>query len=231
MRTIYASFLIATVTLASTPTRAAALTIVETYTASQFDFNIILPGIPDGGGGLNFNFTATQPTIDSTPGSVSFEGQPVDFDGTEASFIASTYTGTINVPATSGPATVPSTATGTATGPAWTLPQDFTFILPNFDLGPGFSDNSFDLVHGTTDWGAEFPSWQSPVVPELNGFGVFFSGVQDIQNVVPDTGGGTAQFSMVQSGAHEIGAVPEPSAFALGLISLLSLGFLVRRGR
>ena len=50
--------------------------------------------------------SAALSSISFTPGSVTFQGQPVDFSGTEATFISGTVEGVVNVPAAGGPSQV-----------------------------------------------------------------------------------------------------------------------------
>ena len=65
------------------------------YQDAVVRIDVTLPGVPDGGGGINFttDLKSTSP-LSLTPGSVIFQGQPVDFSGTEACSLAGTYTGT-----------------------------------------------------------------------------------------------------------------------------------------
>ncbi|MFV1968950.1 MAG: PEP-CTERM sorting domain-containing protein [Pirellulaceae bacterium] len=204
--------------------------VIETYAATA-DIELVLPGIPDGMGGLEFEAEFKFTSLDFTPGSVTFAGQPVDFDGTESDFVAGTYTGTAHVPVNVGPAVAPFHFDFSVTDPPFDGP--FDFILPNIKLGPGFSENYLDIVPGPTDLDGLVPNWQSSVVPELNGKPVFFFGPHELQNVLPEGEDGLfGQFSLSTIGHTNISVVPEPSTFALaflGLLGLLGWGWRRRR--
>jgi hypothetical protein len=127
--------------------RAGAV-IVETFTG-QFRANIRLPLNDDGGGGLVAPPGPLLPlAIDFTPGCVTFQGQPVDFDGTEADFLASSYEYSYDIPVNSGPATVPVTGGFGGNGPVWVGPVFGGVDIPSIDLGPAFSQNNLDITPG-----------------------------------------------------------------------------------
>jgi hypothetical protein len=162
---------------------------VETFTG-QFRANIRVPLNNDGGGGLVAPPGPVAPlVIDFTPGSVTFEGQPIDFDGTEASFLASTYEYSYNIPVNSGPATVPATGAFGGAGPVWVGPVTGGVDIPFIDLGPGFSQFNLDIP---APQGIEhmtgIQNWQSAVVPQLNGRTVIIQADATILNVDPITG-------------------------------------------
>jgi len=171
---------------ATSETRAGAV-IVETFTG-EFQANIRLPLNDDGGVLVAPPGPLVPLVLDFTPGSVTFQGQPVDFDGTEADFIATSYEYSYTIPVNSGPATVPATGGFGGTGPVWVGPANGGVDIPSINLGPGFSQNFLDI---TAPQGIQhmtvIPNWQSPVVPELNGRTVIFQVDANILNVDPIT--------------------------------------------
>jgi hypothetical protein len=98
----------------------AQSTQVETFTASGV-VQCTLPGTPSPSG-VNFATQASVMSVDFTPGSVVFNGTPVDFDGTEPQFLASAIDGPLVVPVSSGPAITTVIGTGTVLGPGGTTP-------------------------------------------------------------------------------------------------------------
>jgi hypothetical protein len=168
--------------------RAGAV-IVETFTG-QFRANIRIPLNDDGGGGLVAPPGPLLPlAIDFAPGSVTFQGQPVDFDGTEASFLASSYEYSYNIPVNSGPATVPVPGGFGGNGSVWVGPVFGGVDIPSIDLGPAFSQNNLDITPGQgIQHQTVIPNWQSAVVPELNGRTVIFQVDVNISNVDPING-------------------------------------------
>lgn len=159
-----------------------AQTTVETFTATA-TYNIIIPGNivgPD----IDFTGGMTITSLDFTPGSVNFEGQPVDFDGTEASWLANTYEGSASVPNLPGTAVNPS-GSGTTAGPAGAMSGNQG--KNGVNLGPTFSDSNFDLVVPSTFDGIDqIPSWNSPIIPELNGTQVIIITRSDVVNIIPN---------------------------------------------
>lgn len=102
---------------------------------------------------------------------------PVDFDGSESSFLGTTLSGFVDFPASGGPATVSTTWTITMTGPA--ASADWTGGHTDVDLGPAFSSSAADIVTGIdTAYVATTSNWSSAVVPELNGALVTMSATQ-----------------------------------------------------
>lgn len=106
-------------------------------------------------------------------------------DGTEASFLSSTYTGTASVPVGAGPATVPITGAGTFTNLS---PVTGTMEIPSLDLGASFGLGNLDILPGVRSGGFDIPSWLSPVVPELDGLTVKVAGSSNINVVDPLNG-------------------------------------------
>ena len=144
---------------------ARALIAVETVSGSA-TIAVLMPGTPIG---PQTEFVAvTIPTsLDFTPGSVTFEGQPVDFDGTEADFLAASYSGVALFPVNAGPATVPVTGIGSISG---ALTATGTATIPTLDLGPSFQLNQLDLPFPQNrSVQGNLLSWSSGVIPELNG--------------------------------------------------------------
>ncbi len=192
---------------------------VETWTATQ-TFVVSMPGTPDGGGGIDF--TGTQPvnTLAFTPGSVTFAGQPVDFSGTEASFLATNYAGTANIPVTAGPGVAGATINWSSSG---AVNSTWTSNLSGVTLGPSFSASNLDVVVGSSfGFANNTPLWSSGVVPELNGATVDVNGTNQVTSVDPING------IVNVSGNGAIFATPAPAVPTLpewGLI-LLGVGIL-----
>jgi hypothetical protein len=207
--------------LLATGTADARAAFIETYTATS-TVNITLPGTPSGGG-IDFDASLTLNSIDFAPGAVVFQGQPVDFDGKEADFIGPQYTGTVHFPAAAGPAVVTPQFNFSVTGP---FNGSWIIDLPGVQLGPLFSPNYLDIAPGGVNMNSIAPSWQSAVVPQLNGAIVLFLGPQNLENVQPTA----ARFSLSSDGDNEIHAfvIPEPATFALALFGVLSLCFYAR---
>lgn len=164
------------------PAPAAAQTQVETFNATG-QYQITIPGTivgPD----IDFNGTLTLTSLSFTPGSVTFEGQPVDFSGTEASWLANTYDGQHTIPSIPG-GIVNSSGFGATTGPAGTMNGDLN--KNGLSLGPGFSDLNLDLQFPSTFGGVDQTfSWNSPLVPPLNGKTVEIRTSTDIIGVIPN---------------------------------------------
>jgi hypothetical protein len=175
--------------LGATSEARAGAVAVETFTGN-FRTNIRLPLNDDGGGGLVAPPGPLVPlVIDFTPGSVTFQGQPVDFDGTEADFIASSYDNSFHFPVDSGPAVVPAVGGGGGSGPYWVGTMNGDVNIPSINLGPGFSQDFLDIpIPQGIQHMTGIQNWQSPVVPELNGRTVIFEVDANILNVDPVTG-------------------------------------------
>jgi hypothetical protein len=160
---------------------ATAQVQVETFNATA-TFQIDIPGAivgPD----IDFTGTLTITSLDFTPGSVTFQGQPVDFDGTEANWLSNTYSGALTIPAMPG-ASVPAAGPATTTGPAGNMNGNMN--KNSLDLGPAFSDSNFDLQLPSSFDSDDHTMWSSPVIPELNGAPVSIVTVCDIVNVIPN---------------------------------------------
>jgi hypothetical protein len=158
-------------------TSAGAQVAVETYTGTG-TYNFALPGTPNGSG-IAFAEDLAVTSLTFTPGAVTFNGQPVDFSGTEASFLANTYgSGTTFVPVAAGPAVVDPTTVLPAAGGA--LNGNLLYEREGLNLGPGFSASLLDILPGPHRKPTISPDWSSPVVPELNGLPV----EQDIAEIV-----------------------------------------------
>jgi len=198
---------------------APELVVVETHTgAGTYDF--VLPGAPMGISDLVFSSQLVITSIDFSPGSVTFKGQPVDFDGTEASFLANTYAGDTTIPVVAGPANVDADANMNAAGPA--LSGGFQLELRDLDLGPGFNQNNFDIPLQSYPKHATMPSWSSPVVPELNGIEV----LQSIEEEVVAVDAIFGVVDVVFSGsvlASELSLTPSADVWGIALL-LAGLG-------
>lgn len=141
---------------AAAPTAHSQPVSVETYSANQI-FNISLPGTPQGSG-LQFNGSRSITSIDFAPGSVVFQGQPVDFDGHEPQWIASTTAGTAAFPVNSGPGTTPIAGAGNVV--IGTQTTHWNYVGQGIVLGPTFGANRMDVQNGspftvtaaTNDW-------------------------------------------------------------------------------
>ena len=202
--------------------------VVETFSGTRTYF-YAMPGAPDGGGGLDFNYSSFLSALVFTPGSVSFDGQPVDFSGTEAAWLASSHSGTANFPVTAGPATVDTTGTFVWSGPA--LNGAGARDQGNVDLGPGFSASSLDLaVSFPYDGRDHVLSWSSGVVPELNGQKVDIKMQETVFAVDPVNGIVDVSFSG-QIVVIQDPIVPVTSPVGLWLLGLgvLGLGLMFLR--
>lgn len=138
---------------------------IETFTGA-WTASCTIPGISDPPN-VDFSCSVIVDSVSFTPGAVTFLGNPVDFDGTEADWIASTYSGTVSVQNLPGQS-VSATASGSVSGAASINAEATT---ANLSLGAGFSTNALDLVPSSTfsNSSATVGSWNSTVVPELNG--------------------------------------------------------------
>lgn len=187
---------------------------VETFTFTGV-YNVSLPGVVvDDDVNLAGDLTVT--SLDFTPGSVTFEGQPVDFDGTEASFLANSYNGSLrlwNAPNQ----TVLGVGGASTSGPGGNMNSESKAAAVN--LGPGFTAGQLDIQSGSTFSFKEFiSSWTSPAVPELNSYPAFVTGTSQITAI--DAINGTVNVS----GAGSIFGLPiVPTLSQWGLI-LLALG-------
>jgi len=203
---------------------ASAQVLVETYTATE-SYTFTLPGTSDGGGGLDFNYAQAFTTISFTPGSVTFNGQPVDFSGTESSWLSTAQTGTINIPVTSGPATVTATGSATASGPAM-LGIGIPIELISLDLGASFSSSNLDILLSSIEpkqMGSDFPAtFTVPVVPELNGAAIQFQDTATVTTVNP--GAGTFSATTTGNILATAPAVPVLSGWRVLLLATALLG-------
>ncbi|HEY2956521.1 MAG TPA: hypothetical protein VGK89_14880 [Candidatus Eisenbacteria bacterium] len=144
---------------------ASAAIVVETFTGSVH-VDVTMPGTQQGGS-AQFQGPITWTGIDFTPGAVTFNGQPVDFDGKEPQWLGSPSSGSLIIPIQPGQA-VP--ATGTLSTPAPVGPMQGTLDFSGLRLGPTFSPNSFDWQNGSSfSLQENIVSWNSGAVPGLNG--------------------------------------------------------------
>lgn len=161
-------------------TPAFGNTSVETFTATG-EYVITLPGTVVGTD-IDFSGAFTVTGLNFTPGSVTFEGQPVDFSGTEATFLANTYDGSAKIP-NAPSSTVNGTGTGNTAGPAGNMNGGIE--RNGLNLGPSFSENNFELLPPFFDGVDHIPMWNSPAVPELNGEAIVIETRCTIVNVIP----------------------------------------------
>jgi len=180
MRGYVSAALLAVFVLSISATESRAQLAVETVSGTA-TIAVPLPGTPIGPE-IEFVGIVITTSLDFTPGDVLFEGQPVDFDGTEASFLASSYSGLAIFPVNSGPATVTVVGVGAITG---AVTVSGTAQIDTLDLGPNFGVNRLDVdfpqspvsVEGNTN------AWSSGVVPELNGASIDLEADTGIINV------------------------------------------------
>jgi len=155
-------------------------TAVETFSCTATT-TVAVPGSP-AGSGLVFNLGHVFTSGSWAPGSVMFQGQPVDLDGTEMTFFANTYVGTFQVPVTSGPDTVDASSYFSMSGTTnWTA----TISLSGVQLHSAFSASAPILLPGSIPFTTTASVWNSAVVPALNGAYVSFSGTINIIDVDP----------------------------------------------
>ena len=159
---------------------ARAQLAVETVSGTA-TIAVPLPGTPIGPE-IEFVGITIVTSLDFTPGSVTFEGQPVDFDGTEASFLASTYSGLALFPVNAGPATVTVTGVGAITG---AVTVTGTALIQPVDLGPSFMLNRLDVLFPQAPISVDGTvfGWSSGVIPELNGESIDLEAEAGIINV------------------------------------------------
>jgi hypothetical protein len=194
---------------------------VETFTVTG-TYNANLPGVVVGQD-VDFTGGFAVTSLDFAPGAVSFAGTPVDFDGTEASFLANSYTGDYQIPSLPG---FPVEATGTANTTGGAGNMNSTSEGFGLALGPGFSSTNLDLVPGESYTYKEYiPSWNSPVVPELNGAKVHVTGTNDIVGIDPingivDVSGSGSVFAIAE-------VVPTLSMWGLAVLLTGLLGFAI----
>ena len=212
---------------------ARALIAVETVSGSA-TIAVQMPGTPIG---PQTEFVAvTIPTsLDFTPGSVTFEGQPVDFDGTEADFLAASYSGVALFPVNAGPATVPVTGIGSISSISGALTATGTATIPTLDLGPAFQLNQLDLPFPQNrSVQGNLLSWSSAVIPELNGASIDLDMEITIFNVDPISGLVDLVFFGTLFAPSPPSAVPSLPIWGLVLLAAGLLGlalFLVSQRR
>lgn len=144
--------------------------------------------------------------------------------------MSSTYTGSMTIPATGGPAVVTVTGSGTSSGAANVSTSG---QANNVQIGPAFSASNLDVVTGVNvSYQVAVPTWSSTVVPQLNGRPVTTTGTFTVNSVDPVNG------IITVSGSGTIfaqlpGPLPILSTVGLGLliIGLVSLGILLSRRR
>lgn len=125
---------------------AQSQAVVETYSGTA-TIDLSMPGTP-GAGQTVFGYSFRFDTIDFAPGSVVFGGQPVDFDGQEAAWLASTENGQATLAATAGPTITTAQILGTWSGSHQTTMVQGT--ANNIQLGPSFSPSNLDVAPGST---------------------------------------------------------------------------------
>jgi hypothetical protein len=200
------------------PATSQTSTQVETFTAGGVA-TFSMPGTPTSSG-VTFATNASIQSVDFAPGSVGFNGQPVDFDGKEASFLspASQYTANPTFPNQPLPAIVAVTGTGTVRGGVGGGGGGGCLVVgPGVPLGPTFSPTHLDLaVGGGVPVNAVVPSWTSSGVPQLNGHAVTVETTTNITSV--DAVNGIVNFTM--SGRILARNDSVPALSTLGLICL-----------
>lgn len=189
---------------------------VETFTASGVAI-CTMPGTASAGG-LTFATNATLQSVDFTPGATFFNGAAVDFDGSEATFIASTYGAGVHTPVAQGPAVTLVTGTGTVGGGAGGSHGGGCRVTGgNVPLGPMFSSSRLDLATGPgVNLTATILSWDSAALPQLSGHAVTADGPLNITSV--DAINGIVNFTM--SGKIYAGSQAVPALTTLGFICL-----------
>ncbi len=136
-------------------------------------------GAPPAPTGMFLNFAMQIDTLQFTPGAVTFQGQPVDFAGTEAQFLATGFGGGGQLGGPPLPIPDPLRLGGIGgmqiNGPVGNMQGDLRLAGMNFgpNLGPGF----FPLLPNqpfVQTW--TIIDWNSPVLPGLDGLivGWFF---------------------------------------------------------
>jgi len=196
---------------------SAQTSLVETFTATGV-MNCSLPGAPSPPG-VTFSTTTTLQSVDFAPGSVGFQGMPVDFDGQEPTFLASTYNATIQTPVVMGPAIVVVSGTGTVIGGGGGGGGGggCLVVAPDVPLGPNFSPTRLDVVGGPgVSVTTRLLEWDSSAVPQLNGYVVSAEGPVTITAV--DAVNGIVNFSL--NGSILVGSQAVPALTWLGSVCL-----------
>jgi hypothetical protein len=178
-----------------------------------------LPGTAVGSG-VRFQGNLTLNTVDFAPGSMTFEGQPVDFDGKEATFLSSTYAdAAISFPSTSG--VVAISGAGNIAGGA--INATVQYQVTNVSLGGSFNPNFFHVLTGPVGFTASTPAWSSTLIPQLNGATVSSTGSGNITSV--DAANGILSLN-VSGSVNAIAAVARvPTVTVWGLL-LMTTGIL-----
>jgi hypothetical protein len=125
--------------------QSASSQVVETYVANA-RITAAMPGTP-GTGTTSFNYNFNFNTVDFAPGAVVFNGQPVDFDGTEPQWLASTENGVFTLGTTSGPTITNAQVLGQWTGPITISSLQGT--ASGVAVGSSFSPSFLDGVQGS----------------------------------------------------------------------------------
>lgn len=207
---------------------ASAQVVVETFTATE-TYDFVMPGTP-GASGIDFNYAHSFDTITFTPGSVTFLGQPVDFSGTEAAFIATSNSDPddLCISALGGPATASGEGTTGADGPGY-FGSGVPIELVPLELGAGFSASNLDIVVSSafnlsngvnSGAGADFTV---PLIPELDGATISFQGTSIVSTVNPVTGEVTVS-TTGQIIATKTLSVPMLSGWGVVLLAACLLG-------
>lgn len=161
---------------------ARAQVLVETFRSSS-TIRVGLPGNADAANNSTaFNGNLVPNSISFSRGVHMFRGNPVEFHGSEAAFLASTYTGSTEFSTTSGP--VATSTAGTLTVAGAVNGTAVSKSHQSVDVGSGFSALNVDVVPGSSfsSFGV-MPNFSSPVVPQLNGATVIMMGEFTITSV------------------------------------------------
>ncbi len=143
-----------------------------------------------------------------------------------ASWLSTSLTGTINIPVTSGPATVTATGSATASGPALSgggIPIELIAL----SLGGSFSSSNLDVVLsslGTYVSGDDFGTLSAIEIPELNGSVISLQGTYTVTTVNP----GAGTFTVTTSGSILASPIAIPTLSPAGLLVFAAslLGFI-----
>jgi hypothetical protein len=199
---------------------------VETYTSSGV-IHVNLPGTVSSGKTI-FDGSFTFSTLNFAPGSVTFNGQPVDFDGHESQFMSGAYSGQAVFPTTGGPATVNTQEYLVMSGAVSSTGSGGNGSVR---VGSSFGPNSFDVVSGQSiSSSGSIPNWKSSAVPNLNGMLVSvisnstLTSVDVAHGLVNTSGSGTISATMSVPGVPWWGIL-------MLIIGLMGMGAVVLFGR
>jgi hypothetical protein len=145
---------------------------VTTYTGT-YTLSLTMPGTPNDFGGVDFEASGAASDLQFDPNSI--------FAGSESAFENTSFTGTLSIPVSKGPANVNANCYFSSSG---AVNGTWSSSDQGVSLGSNFSASNLDWTVGSTPGGqATNPSWQSNVIPELNNQSVTSGGNGEVTSV------------------------------------------------